>query len=69
VPGRPGTGRGFGLAGMRERAQLIGATFDAGPTPSGGWRVSLRLSLDRETSSPHVGAHRSVPRPGTRLSP
>ncbi len=68
-PGRPGTGRGFGLAGMRERAQLIGATFDAGPTPSGGWRVSLRLSLDRETSSPHVGAHRSVPRPGTRLSP
>jgi signal transduction histidine kinase len=65
-PARAGH-RGFGLAGMRERAQLIGATFDAGPAPSGGWRVSLRLPLDRETSSPHAGAHRSVPGPGTRL--
>jgi signal transduction histidine kinase len=69
VPRPPRTGRGFGLAGMRERAQLIGATFEAGPTPSGGWRVSLRLPLDRETASPHAGAHRSVPRPGTTLSP
>jgi signal transduction histidine kinase len=40
--------RGFGLAGMRERAQMIGATFDAGPVPSGGWRVTLRLPLERE---------------------
>jgi signal transduction histidine kinase len=40
--------RGFGLAGMRERAQMIGATFDAGPAPSGGWRVTLRLPLERE---------------------
>jgi signal transduction histidine kinase len=66
-PARAGH-RGFGLAGMRERAQLIGATFDAGPPPSGGWRVSLSLPLDRETSSPHAGAHRSVPGPGTRLT-
>ena len=66
-PARAGH-RGFGLAGMRERAQLIGARFDAGPAPSGGWRVSLRLPLDRETSSPHAGAHRSVPGPGSRLA-
>lgn len=69
APDRPRTHRGFGLAGMRERAQLIGAEFDAGPTPSGGWRVSLRLPVDRETASPHAGAHRSVPHPGTRLTP
>jgi signal transduction histidine kinase len=68
APDRPRVNRGFGLAGMRERAQLIGATFDAGPTPSGGWRVSLALPLDRETASPHAGAHRSVPGPGTRLT-
>jgi signal transduction histidine kinase len=68
APDRPRAGRGFGLAGMRERAQLIGATFGAGPTPSGGWRVSLSLPLDRETASPHAGAHRSVPSPGTRLT-
>jgi signal transduction histidine kinase len=69
APERRRAHRGFGLAGMRERAQLIGATFDAGPTPSGGWRVSLALPLDGETASPHAGAHRSVPRPGTRLAP
>jgi hypothetical protein len=28
---------------MRERAQLIGAAFDAGPTADGGWRVALTL--------------------------
>ncbi|MFC7329751.1 sensor histidine kinase [Marinactinospora rubrisoli] len=43
--------RGHGLIGMRERAQLIGATFDAGPTASGGWRVSLVLPVDPETSA------------------
>ena len=46
---RPDRHRGFGLAGMRERAQMIGATLDAGPTASGGWRVSLTLPLDPET--------------------
>jgi signal transduction histidine kinase len=42
--------RGFGLAGMKERAQMIGAAFEAGPAPSGGWRVSLRLPLDGRDS-------------------
>jgi signal transduction histidine kinase len=69
APDRPRVNRGFGLAGMQERAQLIGATLDTGPTPSGGWRVALRLPLDGETTSPHAGAHRSVPNPGTRLAP
>jgi signal transduction histidine kinase len=69
APDRPRANRGFGLAGMRERAQLIGATLDAGPTPSGGWRVALRLPLGGETTSPHAGAHRSVPHPGPRPAP
>ncbi|MCS7482544.1 histidine kinase [Umezawaea endophytica] len=39
----PGPGSGFGLIGMAERAQLIGAHLDYGPTPDGGWEVRLRL--------------------------
>jgi len=37
---------GFGLIGMRERAELIGAELRHGPTPDGGW--SVRLSIPRE---------------------
>ncbi len=35
-------GGGFGLQGMRERAQLLGGTLDAGAAGD-GWRVELRL--------------------------
>jgi len=38
------TGGGYGLRGMRERAELLGGTLDAGPS-GGGWRVELRLPL------------------------
>ena len=41
---------GQGLQGMRERAQLYGGTVDATATPSGGWRVSARLPLERVTA-------------------
>jgi signal transduction histidine kinase len=34
---------GFGLVGMRERAELTDARLVAGPTAEGGWRVSLWL--------------------------
>jgi signal transduction histidine kinase len=30
---------GFGLAGMAERAKLLGGSFTAGPHPSRGWHV------------------------------
>jgi glucose-6-phosphate-specific signal transduction histidine kinase len=33
---------GYGLAGMRERAELLGGELDAGPTDT-GFRVVLRL--------------------------
>jgi signal transduction histidine kinase len=38
------TGRGYGLQGMRERAQSLGGTVSAGATAD-GWRVELRLPM------------------------
>ncbi|MFC4948956.1 sensor histidine kinase [Pseudonocardia sp. GCM10023141] len=48
--GRGGSGRagsGQGLLGMRERAELLGGTFEAGPDPAGGFRVSALLPVPR----------------------
>jgi signal transduction histidine kinase len=39
-PAPPGDGNGYGLTGMRERAELLGGTLTAGPTPE-GFRVEL----------------------------
>ncbi|WP_374152924.1 sensor histidine kinase [Pseudarthrobacter sp. WHRI 8279] len=38
-----GSPSGFGLVGMRERAELLGGTFHAGPSAGGGWRVEAIL--------------------------
>jgi signal transduction histidine kinase len=38
----PGTERGYGLTGMRERAELLGGTLAAGPV-EGGWRVRMTV--------------------------
>ena len=43
-----GTARGYGLIGMRERAQLVGAEFAAGPTADGGWLVRLAVPVEPE---------------------
>jgi signal transduction histidine kinase len=37
-----GTGGGYGLTGLRERAHLAGGEFSAGPR-DGGWRVGVRI--------------------------
>ncbi|MFE0589025.1 sensor histidine kinase [Micromonospora echinospora] len=41
---------GVGLVGMRERAQLIGAEFTAGPTADGGWAVTVHLPTAPEVA-------------------
>jgi signal transduction histidine kinase len=43
VPAEPT--QGFGLIGMRERAQSAGGTLSAGPRPEGGFRVTATLPL------------------------
>jgi signal transduction histidine kinase len=44
---RPGAqaGGGSGIAGMRERATALGGELDAGPEPTGGFRVHARLPI------------------------
>ncbi|MFF3707951.1 sensor histidine kinase [Streptomyces phaeochromogenes] len=36
---------GHGLAGMRERVEILGGTLAAGPTHTGGWRLRVTLPL------------------------
>jgi signal transduction histidine kinase len=40
-----------GLFGLRERAAAFGGTMEAGPLPTGGWRVRLRLPRDKDGDS------------------
>jgi signal transduction histidine kinase len=47
----PGPGGGFGLVGIAERAQLVGADLTYGPTPDGGWEVRLTLPIEDEVTT------------------
>ncbi|WP_373907931.1 sensor histidine kinase [Streptomyces sp. AGS-58] len=47
-----GSGHGFGLIGMRERAGLLGGHLSAGPRPEGGFRVTARLPLPAPVGVP-----------------
>ena len=38
-------GSGHGITGMRERVAIYGGSFDAGPNPGGGFRVSAELPI------------------------
>ncbi len=39
---------GFGIAGMRERAELLGGSLKAGPRPDGGFQVVAHLPIGSE---------------------
>jgi signal transduction histidine kinase len=43
----PGSGPGHGIAGMTERAKVLGGTLRAGPRPDGGFEVRAWLPVDR----------------------
>lgn len=47
--------KGFGLMGMRERAESVGGELRAGPRPQGGFEVSTALPLQ-----PSVSGERAV---------
>jgi signal transduction histidine kinase len=47
---RGGQSGGFGLLGLRERAEALGGALEAGPTVEQGWR--LRVVLPADTCSP-----------------
>ncbi len=55
---------GFGLAGMHERAALVGATLDAGPVRGPAWRVTL--VLPRSGLGTALGTALGDPADGTR---
>lgn len=44
----PSTGGGQGVLGMRERAELYGGRFEAGPVVGGGYQVRAGLPYSRE---------------------
>jgi signal transduction histidine kinase len=46
----PATGQGSGLRGMRERAEQLGGSLEAGPAPVRGWRVCAHFPLQRVTA-------------------
>jgi hypothetical protein len=60
VPVTRGPAReGYGLSGMRERAELLGGTLEAGPAPDReGWLVSAVLPRERVGAGVRPRAHR-----------
>jgi signal transduction histidine kinase len=46
----PAAGDGSGLRGMRERAEQLGGSLEAGPAPDRGWRVRARLPVEHVTA-------------------
>lgn len=43
----PGAGGGFGLVGLRERAERLHGTFEAGPGPEGGFVLEATVPLEQ----------------------
>jgi signal transduction histidine kinase len=45
LEGTEGGAEGYGLRGLRERAELMGGAFSAGPDEAGGFRLEMRLPM------------------------
>jgi signal transduction histidine kinase len=45
LPAGPASGRGLGVRGMRERAELYGGVLAAGPGPDGGFTVTATIPV------------------------
>ncbi|MBD8537389.1 two-component sensor histidine kinase [Frigoribacterium sp. CFBP 8751] len=54
-------GGGFGLVGMRERADLVGGRLDTGVTAEGQWRVRLELPVEADASTAGPSAPAATP--------
>jgi signal transduction histidine kinase len=50
TPAGNGHRPGHGLAGMRERAELLGGLLSAGPAPGGGYAVSAAFPVTAQTT-------------------
>ena len=61
---RPGGG-GHGIAGMTERAHAFGGWLQAGPRPSGGFRVQARLPAEPDSHRTQPGQRSRPPGRGT----
>ncbi|TYB69868.1 sensor histidine kinase [Nonomuraea sp. PA05] len=51
------SGGGFGLVGMRERAEALGGGLSAGPRAGGGWTVRATLPLPERAAAPRTAPH------------
>ncbi len=59
IMGRRGHHRdGYGLAGLRERATILGGVLDAGPCSDRGWLVAAELPRGRVGDHGHSGSRR-----------
>ena len=64
-----GTGSGLGLAGLRERIELMHGTLRAGPTPDGGFRLEAVLPAYVPTAEPPDYAERAAEQPTPAARP
>ncbi|MBO2453435.1 hypothetical protein J4573_40525 [Actinomadura barringtoniae] len=64
-PALPLPGSGQGLVGLRERAELLGGTLDADPTPAGGYQVRLSIPAGGDRTDRRGSARRSGDTGGT----
>ncbi|MEU8983316.1 histidine kinase [Streptomyces sp. NPDC048309] len=53
-----------GLIGLKERAELLHGTFESGPAPDGGYRVTMRIPAGDGGPSRKPGASTLTDRPG-----